>query len=109
MNGGYLTLSQAAQQAPGRVHASALWRWCRRGLCARNGQRIRLPHLRVGGRIYVKADELEAFFRAVAEADTEYFDKSASVESGSRSPKGCRDQRSAELDQIDRELDEAGL
>jgi len=66
-----LTLSQAAQTLPHRPHPSALWRWARRGLRTRHGNVVRLRHVRIGKRIFVTREDLEAFGRAVAEADTE--------------------------------------
>lgn len=47
-----VSLTDAAHQVTGRPSASAIWRWCRRGVLARDGSRIRLEHRRVGGKIY---------------------------------------------------------
>ena len=65
----YLSLAAAAKTLPGRPHPSALWRWARRGLRARDGRRIRLRHLRFGGRLYVTPEALEQFGLQLAEAD----------------------------------------
>ena len=70
-----LTLGEAAKLLPNRPHASALWRWCRRGLKSRGGRVVRLAHLRIGGRLYVRREDLEAFGRKLAEADVEGFDR----------------------------------
>ena len=64
-----LTLAAAAKLLPHRPHPSALWRWARRGLRARNGSIVRLEHFRIGGRIYTTEAALEAFGRALAQAD----------------------------------------
>jgi len=70
-----MTLGEAANACPKRTSANSLWRWARRGLKARNGERIHLRHLRVGGMIFIPADGLEEFFNALATADIEHFDK----------------------------------
>ena len=70
----YITLSQAAKCSPGRPSSNAIWRWCRKGIKARSGQRVRLGHIRVGGKIFTTIQNLESFFAAVAEADKDYFD-----------------------------------
>ena len=43
----------------------------------RHEDRIRLKHVRVGGRIMTTQADLVEFFEAVAEADTAYFDQCA--------------------------------
>lgn len=47
----HLTLSQAARLAPGRPSANCVWRWCREGVKSKSGERVRLKHMRFGGRI----------------------------------------------------------
>ena len=61
-----LTLVQAAKLAPGRPHASTVWRWCREGI---NG--VRLEYVRFGRRIFTSAEALERFASALASADPE--------------------------------------
>ena len=68
-----LTLTQAAKLAPGRPHASSLWRHCRKGCKARSGERIHLEHVRFGGRVYTTAGAIERFSEKLARADAEYF------------------------------------
>jgi len=70
----YLTLSDATRHLPGRPHTSSVWRWCRKGVKARNGERIKLQSWRYGGRVYTTLEALDAFGRAMAEADAEHFD-----------------------------------
>lgn len=72
----YLTLSQLARRCPGRPHVTTLWRWARRGVKARNGQRVRLRHVRVGETIYAHRDWLNDFFAALAEHDCRHFEHS---------------------------------
>ena len=72
-----LSLGDAAHRCPGHVSQSAVWRWARVGLNSRNGNRIRLRHCRVGGRLYTSYAWLHNFFEALAEADAEYFARTA--------------------------------
>src|ERR1700693_4204065 len=84
----FLSLTEAAKYCPAatttdaagksrkrkRRHPASVWRWCRYGIQARNGQRIRLRHYRVGGQILTTAADLAEFFAATAIADAEHFD-----------------------------------
>ncbi len=72
-NDDYLTLGQAAKRTPGRPHASTIWRWCRKGVKTRRGDRVHLKHVRAGARVFTKEEWLTAFFEQVAEADVEHF------------------------------------
>lgn len=74
LDDGYLGLGRAAQETPGRPSANCVWRWCRRGVKSPSGERVRLRHIRVGGKIYTKRSWLEEFWRALAERDVAYFD-----------------------------------
>ena len=84
----YLTLTQASKICPGRPHSSALWRWIRSGVEARSGQRIRLSHIRVGRTIYTTRTMLDEFFRAVAAADTEHYER-ARLAAAQTIPRPC--------------------
>lgn len=75
----YITLTDAAKLAPGRPSTNCIWRWCRRGVRARGGHRVRLQHVRMGGRIYTRAAWIDAFGQALAAADAEYFSIDAGV------------------------------
>lgn len=68
-----VSLNEAPEHVSGRPSISAIWRWCRRGVLARNGQRIRLEHRRIGGKIYTSPLWLDAFTKALTDADTAYF------------------------------------
>ena len=39
-----ITLTEAAKITPGRPSTNCLWRWCRRGVLSRGGERVRLEH-----------------------------------------------------------------
>jgi hypothetical protein len=120
--GGYITLTKAAQLAPGRPSTNCLWRWCRRGVLARTGERIRLRHVRVGGKIFTTELWLAEFGRQLAEADRAYFDGKfdeasqlpqrdpryapPSRRQGTSKAQASRQQKEAS---IDRELDAEGL
>lgn len=116
----YLTLTEATKITPQRPTTNCLWRWCRRGVRARDGEKIRLQHVRIGGTIYTTAKWLEEFGRKLAEADAKYFDlcEAAIEEARASEPKRRRrrkshspfkQQRQDELDAVDRELDAEGL
>jgi len=68
-----VTLSQAARIAPGKVSPNCIWRWCRRGVLSRMGERIHLQHIRVGGKLYTSPRWIEEFGERLAEADAAYF------------------------------------
>ena len=109
-----LSLTDVAKLVPGRPTANCIWRWCRRGVLARNGVRIRLQHVRLGGRILTTRRWLDEFGRALADADAAYFDtsleqppatggKQETVFTKAENPKSQR------LDRLERELEEAGF
>jgi hypothetical protein len=113
-----LTLTEAAKIAPGRPSTNALWRWCRKGVIARSGERIRLEHSRIGARIFTTQAWVAKFGRRLAEADAVYFDRTepqnaSASESGlvpqARSHSRVELARLAQLQQVEQELDAAGL
>lgn len=67
-------MSQAAKLVPGRPHASTLWRWCRKGIKSRTGERVHLDHRRVGRHLYTTKAALNEFFAGVSEADLGHFE-----------------------------------
>jgi hypothetical protein len=103
-----VTLTQAAKLAPGRPSTNAMWRWCRKGIQSRGGDRIRLEHVRLGGRVYTRADWIIAFGKKLAEADAAHFDARAGGGASTDQPVPASARR-AHLDQIERELAEEGL
>ncbi len=72
---GYISLTQATKIAPGRPSINCVWRWCRRGVMSRSGERIRLTHIRVGGKLFTSSAWLDEFGRRLAEADARHFDR----------------------------------
>lgn len=70
-----ISLINAARIAPGDVSPNCIWRWCRRGVLSRSGERIKLQHVRIGGKLFTKAKWIEEFGERLAEADAEYFDR----------------------------------
>lgn len=70
-----LTISEAANECPRRTSATSIWRWARKGLKARTGERVHLRHVRVGGMVMIPRDALGEFFQSLADADAEHFDR----------------------------------
>jgi hypothetical protein len=116
----HITLSQAAKLAPGRPSSNCVWRWCREGVKAASGTRVRLKHVRFGSRIYTTRQWLNDFGLALAEADAAHFDRdeqSPAPEPSRRTSKRSRlASRSSAADEArrrhleaERELEEAGL
>lgn len=118
-----ITLTQAAKIAPGRPSTNCLWRWCRRGVLSRGGERVRLEHRRVVGKIYTAPQWLDDFGRRLAEADSRHFDQreAAVAEPGVGERQAARHDfkpetrsRSTRLDidrveDAERELDKVGI
>ena len=70
----WLTLGKAAPHAPGRPSTNCMWRWCRKGVLARDGRRVKLQHVRAGGRVYTTRAWVNEFCTTLANADAAYFD-----------------------------------
>ncbi|MEI7837955.1 MAG: DUF1580 domain-containing protein [Planctomycetota bacterium] len=106
----YITLTQAAKRAPGRPSINCIWRWCRKGVLARDGQRVRLEHVRIGGKLYTTEAWLIQFGRSLAEADADYFRLQGRpvVSQPSFRPR-TEKQRQADIERAERELAEAGV
>lgn len=119
----HITLGQASHLVPGRPSTNCMWRWCRKGVLARSGERIRLEHVRIGGRIFTRPNWVEEFSQRLTAADVSYFDarEQEAKELPRRDPRfdppkqHRRLQRAARTvtaerqAEIDRELDEEGL
>ena len=117
-----ITLTEAAKITPGRPSTNSLWRWCRRGVLSRGGERVRLEHRRIGGKIFTSPTWLDEFGRNLAEADTQHFDlcRTASAEAAAKEPRVSRQRKRArspaveyqdlrEVEEAEQELDEAGI
>jgi len=50
----------------GRPSANCIWRWCRKGVLSRAGKRVRLRHVRIGGKIFTEAEWLNEFGQSLA-------------------------------------------
>ena len=104
-----LSLADAARALPRvngkKPHTSTLWRWCRTGVRARTGERIRLDHVRIGSRIFTNSEAMNAFATEVAAADATYFDRVRPTPS--KAPTDKQHQRS--IAQAESQLKTAGV
>lgn len=98
-----ISLTKAAKLTPGNPHAATIWRWCRKGIRARNGERIHLEHLRFGGKMFTTPESLERFARRLVDADSQYFEFDGQTVIR-RSPV-----RNADLEKIEAELATDGI
>lgn len=106
----YITLTQAAKLAPGRPSINCLWRWCRKGVLARNGEQVRLQHVRIGGKLFTTTEWLSQFGQALAEADANYFRLDHRRVMPTPAPRGRTDkERQAAIEKAQRELKEMGV
>ncbi len=113
---GLMTLSQVAKVSPGRPSTNCLWRWCRRGVLSRAGERVYLRHVRVGGKVFTRVEWIEDFGRTLAEADAAYFrqdEDDGVVQPAPSRPKRRRQRfeqhRREAIASANQELDDAGL
>lgn len=106
-----ITMTEAANRTPGRPSTNCIWRWCRKGVLTRKGERIRLQHARIGGKIFTSAQWLDEFGQKVAAADAEYFDANqpAAMPRRKRPLNRYEQQRQEQVDRARRELDAAGI
>lgn len=107
-----MTLSQASRLVPGRPHVTSIWRWCRKGVLARNGMRIHLEHRRFGGRIFTSSQALDRFSKQLADADLEHFDgpeADAGTGALTRDPESRAQDRSQRVEAAQRRLREMGF
>ncbi|MCH8823739.1 MAG: DUF1580 domain-containing protein [Planctomycetes bacterium] len=104
-----LTLSQAAETLPKKLHPSAIWRWCRKGIrtAGAGGTRVRLEHVRLGGRIYTSAEAISRFSQAVADDDLKHFVDDPSQNTTLIAPTAA--QREKEIADADKRLAAAGI
>ena len=66
------SFAEAASRLPAlrggkAVNPSTLWRWTKRGVRARNGVRVRLEAIKVGGTCCTSDEALLRFFRALSD------------------------------------------
>ncbi len=71
----YLSMVEAAQNRSlaKRVSPTAPWRWARKGILARNGERVFLQHRRSGGVLFTTQTWLDDFLTKLTAADSEHF------------------------------------
>lgn len=69
----YKTLAEIAPEIAGTPSSNAVWAWCRNGIKASNGERVRLAHIRSGGRLMTSHEDVEAFFKELNAADVAHF------------------------------------
>ena len=102
-----LTLSEAARRLPGRPHRSTLWRWARKGIGLPDGGRAYLRVHRLGRRVLIAPEDIEAFAATLANAyqtHDEHYDEQ------SRRPRTRRDsRRTSRTERAEREADALGL
>ena len=72
-----IPFARAARQLPVPVHPSCVFRWARHGVVARDGTRVRLAHVRIGRRLFVRLTDVIAFGRSLAAADVAGFEAQA--------------------------------
>ncbi len=104
-----LTLTQAAARLPHRPHSSCLWRWCRKGVLARSGQRVRLQHVRIGGKIFTAQPWLTEFGKALAVADAAHFEQRDLETTGRRYVLPTQQKRMEQIDDARQALAAAGI
>src|SRR5438552_464163 len=103
----HITLGQAASRIPGRPSSNCVWRWCRRGVLGRNGERIRLEHVRLGGRVLTSERWLNEFGAKLAAADMAHFDRNnghSATPTNQSQPKGGQ-ARQVHLEQVNAALE----
>lgn len=115
--GALISITELAKLVPGRPSTNCVWRWCRKGVRSRNGERVRLQHVRIGGKIFSKTDWLNEFGAKLAESDTRYFELSRELEVAeaamhvhrARSPSQAKLQRCKAIEDAEGELKRAGI
>lgn len=112
----HITLGEASKITPGRPSTNCVWRWCRKGVLARSGERVRLQHVRIGGKIFTTPAWVQQFGKALAEADAAHFElDEQGTEVPRQAPRRRRrvsrhaQQRRDAYERANRELEEAGL
>lgn len=104
----YITLTEAAKLVPGRPSGNCVWRWCRKGLKSRSGEQVRLLHIRIGGRIFTTAKDLDEFFTVLTESDGKHFARPKAASAiGSPSRTDAQKQKAVRL--AESELEAAGI
>ena len=103
-----LDMKAEAKLVPTQPPPAVIWRWCRKGVLARNGQRVYLEHRRYGRRLYTTRAALDAFAKATAEADKDHL-AVPSVPTPTRTRNRDEARRRADVDAARARLQEGGL
>ena len=109
-----LTLSEATRHLPKyngrRPHSSTVWRWCRKGVRTRGGERVYLLHLRLGGRLFITRQALDEFGRNLAQADVDAFASRSDDRPRPSKPKSrTEQQRERDIRAANKILRDAGI
>ncbi len=102
------SLTEAAKLIPGRPSVNSVWRWCRKGVISRSGCRIRLEHIRAGGKLFTTEQWVKDFCCGLAQSDTEYFVRSKRKPCSGTKRRG-RTSRAKQLEDAKNVLAEAGI
>lgn len=108
----YISISQAAALVPGRPSPSCVWRWCRQGIKSRSGLRVRLRHVRLGGRLFTTRPWIDEFGTELATADAHRFPASgasAPAHGGAEGPSFRDTQEAVDGAELARALADEGL
>jgi len=103
-----LDMKAAARLMPFKPSPAAVWRWCRKGVLARNGERVYLEHVRFGRRLFTTRAALDAFAKATAEADKDHL-AGASVPMPKPARNRDEDRRRADIEAARARLREGGV
>ena len=65
-----ISFAEATRRVPSarsgsQLHPNTIWRWAKRGLKTRNGQRVYLETVRLGGANFTSVEALSRFFAAL--------------------------------------------
>lgn len=103
-----LDMRSAARLMPGQPSPAVPWRMCRKGVLARNGERVFLEHWRYGRKLYTTKTAIKAFAKATAQADAE---RLAETPSPKLTPGKHRDadRRAADITAAENRLKKGGL
>ena len=106
----YITLSKAAKICPMRPSTNVVWRWCRRGLTSRSGEKVYLRHVRIGRKIFTTANWLRDFFNNVAWEDLVFFKRNKNHSHKNLKKKNRNgNPRNVQIEEAYRELSDDGI
>lgn len=65
----YMDIAEAAKSLPGRPSAGSVYRWATKGIKGRNGEWVRLGHVKVGHKIFITKADIATFLEEKRSAD----------------------------------------